>query len=206
MEKDYGKPVDIWAAGVVLAELLFMIEDNCPVVENRQSLFPGKYCFPLSPRPNVALDEEGIPLSMKGDQLELIFDLIGSPDERDVSFVTDEKARLYLSKFKTRRPADLSKKFPSCDPEGLKLITEMLQFNPFFRPSIESILKHPYFSKVTRFGTVQPAKEQIRLAFEASSKVSVAELRALIVNEVKSFHSQPATLKLVKTTEPAAKS
>jgi len=50
MEKDYGKPVDIWAAGVIFGELLLMIEENCPRFEDRNCLFAGKYCFPLSPK------------------------------------------------------------------------------------------------------------------------------------------------------------
>ena len=56
MEKDYGQAVDIWAAGVIFAELLLMIEGNCPKVENRGCLFAGKYCFPLSPKKGQALD------------------------------------------------------------------------------------------------------------------------------------------------------
>jgi len=39
-----------------------------------------------------------------------------------MSFVTDEKARVYLERFTPRKPADLRVKFPKCEPEGLKLI------------------------------------------------------------------------------------
>ena len=50
MEKDYGKAVDIWSAGVIFGELLKMVEANCPKFEERKCLFPGGYCFPLSPK------------------------------------------------------------------------------------------------------------------------------------------------------------
>lgn len=92
MEKDYGKAVDIWSAGVIFGELLMMIEGNCSKFEERECLFPGKHCFPLSPKRKQELDEDGIPESGKDDQLQLIFELIGTPKREDLSFVTDEKA------------------------------------------------------------------------------------------------------------------
>jgi mitogen-activated protein kinase 1/3 len=49
MEKDYGKAVDIWSAGVIFGELLKTIEEHCPIFEERTCLFPGNHCFPLSP-------------------------------------------------------------------------------------------------------------------------------------------------------------
>lgn len=48
LEKDYGKPVDIWACGVILAELFRCMETTCKF-KDRKSLFVGKSCYPLSP-------------------------------------------------------------------------------------------------------------------------------------------------------------
>jgi hypothetical protein len=107
MEKDYGKAVDIWSAGVIFGELLKTIEEHCPIFEERTCLFPGNHCFPLSPNRKKELDNDGIPKNGKDDQLEFIFDIIGSPKSDDISFVTDEKARIYLTRFKPREPADL---------------------------------------------------------------------------------------------------
>ena len=99
MEKDYGKEVDIWAAGVIFGELLYSLEPNCPNFDKRRCLFPGKFCFPLSPNKDAEIDEIGIPLSMKKDQLDLIFNMIGTPDDADLSFITDDKAIKYLKRF-----------------------------------------------------------------------------------------------------------
>jgi serine/threonine protein kinase len=30
LEKDYGEPIDVWAAGCIFAELLTMMQDNVP--------------------------------------------------------------------------------------------------------------------------------------------------------------------------------
>ena len=61
MEKDYGKPVDIWSVGVIMGELLYAIQGNLPEGVSRKCLFPGKFCFPLSPNKNAELDDDGIP-------------------------------------------------------------------------------------------------------------------------------------------------
>ena len=114
MEKDYGKEVDVWATGVIFGELLFTLQANCPDFANRKCLFPGKYCFPLSPNKNAEIDEIGIPLQQKYDQLDLIFNMTGTPAPEDMSFVTDEKAIRYLERFRTRAPMNLREKYPEC--------------------------------------------------------------------------------------------
>lgn len=160
-----------------------MIEVNCPNFAERHCLFPGGYCFPLSPKRNQKLDEDGIPIDNKNDQLEHIFALIGTPNETDTSFVTDEKARLYLNQFAAKSPG-FEKRFPSCEPSGLKLLAEMLQFNPFFRPTIEECLQSPYFEKVSQFSAVQHAPSKVDFAFEHAKYTSFGELRKLIVKEI----------------------
>ena len=88
-EKDYGKPVDIWAVGVIFGELLSMLEENCADKTERKSLFPGKFCFPLSPNPKAEKDDYGIPIPQDNDMLDYIFNMIGTPGESDLSFITD---------------------------------------------------------------------------------------------------------------------
>ena len=53
-------------------------------------IFSGSHCFPLSPK-KVVFDADGLP-STEGDVLESIFDLIGTPDETDLAFITDIQA------------------------------------------------------------------------------------------------------------------
>ena len=90
LEKDYGESIDIWAVGCIFAELLSMMQDNYPNINDRKPLFPGGSCFPLSPDKNRKAGPDGFPLNSKKDQLDTIFDVIGKrncPD--DVSFFTD---------------------------------------------------------------------------------------------------------------------
>lgn len=98
LEKDYGPAIDVWAVGCIFAELLGMMKENAPTFMDRQPLFPGKSCFPLSPAKNPTEQRKGFPFS-SNDQLAIICAVIGSPNESDKSFVTDLKALEYLEQF-----------------------------------------------------------------------------------------------------------
>ena len=169
MEKDYGKEVDIWSTGIIFGELLNTLEQNCPDFKRRKCLFPGKHCFPLSPNKNGDIDDIGIPISQKNDQLDLVFNMIGSPSEDDMSFVTDEKAVKYLQKFTERPPVNLRERYPQGSDEALDLLTQMLQFNPFNRPTVEQLLANTYFDDVRQFSQAVDAPFEIDFDFETST-------------------------------------
>ena len=49
LDKDYNKPIDIWSAGCIFGQLLKMQKCVCADSLQRFPLFPGKYCYPVSP-------------------------------------------------------------------------------------------------------------------------------------------------------------
>jgi len=61
LEKDYGESIDTWAVGCIFAELLSMMQDNYPNINDRKPLFPGGSCFPLSPDNSGAKNTSGMP-------------------------------------------------------------------------------------------------------------------------------------------------
>lgn len=91
MEGTYTDKVDIWSLGCVLAEIQGLIKENCPAIENRQALFPGGSCFPLSPTLKQQDEEQHnkkLNISDK-DQLNLILKVLGPLKENDISFIKD---------------------------------------------------------------------------------------------------------------------
>jgi len=42
----------------------------------------------------------------------MIFNILGTPKEEDIAFVTDQKANDYLKSYKPQPRVDLSKKYP----------------------------------------------------------------------------------------------
>lgn len=80
MSEYYSYGVDIWSLGCIFAELLNMMKDNVPDHRDRQPLFPGTSCYPLSPSTANSSPEEK-QKKLKNDQLGKIFYVLGSPDE-----------------------------------------------------------------------------------------------------------------------------
>lgn len=132
LEKDYGPGIDVWAVGCIFAELLGMMRENAPTFMDRQPLFPGKSCFPLSPAKNPTEQRKGFPFS-SNDQLAIIFAVIGTPTESDKSFVTDLKALEYLEQFADAPRAKIKDKYPGSSEEAIDFLEKVLIFNPYYR-------------------------------------------------------------------------
>ena len=86
--KVYSTAIDMWSVGCIFAELLGMMKESAATYLERKPLFPGKSCFPLSPDRHARIQANGFPVA-KDDQLALIFDVLGTPEENDIAFVTD---------------------------------------------------------------------------------------------------------------------
>ena len=134
--QNYDTAVDIWSAGCIFAELLSMQKKNVSDYRKRRALFPGKSCFPLTGRGSS-------PYNDSYDQLNVIFDVIGTPSKED--YVEFANVGGYLEKLERKRPKDLKKDmWPGCDDRAIDLLLRMLTFNPKRRISVDDALKHPF--------------------------------------------------------------
>jgi len=57
LQRAYTDAIDLWAAGCIFAELLELLPGG-PQCEERSPLFPGRRCYPLSPRRNSNMPPE----------------------------------------------------------------------------------------------------------------------------------------------------
>jgi len=147
LEKVYSTAIDVWATGCIFAELLGMIKTNMGNYRNRQALFPGTSCFPLSPSKNPTLEIAGYPVSPR-DQLKIILNLKGTLTEADISFVNDDKAIDYLKDLPKSKKKSLKHLFPNEDKAALSLLKKMLSFNPHLRITVKEALRHEYFADI----------------------------------------------------------
>jgi len=110
-----------------------MQEGSVGEYQHRQPLFPGKSCFPLSAdRPTSYADQV--------DQLNVIFDVIGTPTEEDVASIGNVGD--YLKKLLTKKSKDLSTLYKAAGKDAIDLLSKMLQFNPSKRCTVEDAIKH----------------------------------------------------------------
>ena len=135
----YTAAVDIWSLGCILGELLSMQQGNVATYQDRNPLFPGGTCFPLSGDGDLKNDE-------KVDQLSAIFGVLGTPSADDVASIG--KANEYIKSLGKMKPKPFEQIYPAAHPMALDLLKRMLQFNPKRRCSAAEALEHEFFSGV----------------------------------------------------------
>ena len=100
--------------------------------------FASKNCFPLSPltgKQNSNLDDDQLP-PPNGHILDSIFNLLGTPSQAEMLWMSDEVAIQFTKKFTPRPRKNFTHEFAKVGPEGCALLDKMLQFNPYLRPTI----------------------------------------------------------------------
>ena len=134
------------------------------------------------------VDHNGFPVA-RDDQLAVIFDVLGTPNDDDISYVTDAKAIGYLKSFTPIERINMAAKYPGANQDGIDLLNRMLQFNPYFRISVDEALNHPFFTRVRKPHKERESNEQITLDFEAES-LDRSRLRQLFVEIILDFQSE----------------
>lgn len=124
--REYGAPVDMWALGTILAEML-----------NLKPLFPGaseidqvyKICECLGdPSASHGQDERGRQIG-------------GGPWNTGIKL-----AKNVGFSFPKRKPVDFKGLFNSTVPQSLiDCIADLLRYNPRFRMTAAQLMDHPYF-------------------------------------------------------------
>lgn len=142
MNEFYSYSIDMWSVGCIFAELLSMMESNFPDPFSRVPLFPGKSCYPLSPGTAVNPNQQSKEEREKGDQLNIIFEVIGTPapDDAIEEFLETQESVEYVRRQAPRPRADLAAKYPATEASGIALLQRLLQFNPNKRPTAEQAL------------------------------------------------------------------
>mmetsp|Transcript_9660 Transcript_9660/g.18901 ORF Transcript_9660/g.18901 Transcript_9660/m.18901 type:complete len:419 (+) Transcript_9660:8077-9333(+) len=187
LEREYTKAIDVWSAGCVIAELCGMQRENAPTFMDRSPLFPGNSCFPLSPDHHTKMRRAGFP-SSNSDQLNVIFDIIGTPSEDDTNYITDDKAMLYLKSFTHRERKSLRLIYPSSDQSLIELMDSMLFFKPSIRITFDQALTHPYFDSIRDPSKEMLAEVPLDFEFERIENMTVETLRSLFVQEIMKYH------------------
>lgn len=196
MNDYYSYSLDMWSVGCIFAELLSMMKENFPDPFSRVPLFPGKSCYPLSPGTELINPTNQLTTKEdreKGDQLSIIFQVIGtpSPDEDISDFLESQDSVDYVRKLPQRPRANLAEKYPATDPSGIALLMRMLEFNPNKRPSAQEALEDPYFDDIRLPEQEKFETPLINLAFddEGRSDLPMEELRAMITEQITKLNS-----------------
>lgn len=176
LEKKYNSAIDVWSVGCILGELTGMLEQNSKSFKDRKVLFPGKACYPLSPPKDPDAKYKKVndfPHSVS-DQLSVIFDVLGTPD--DISFITDEKAKNYIKSFGKIEKKPFNKMYDFMPPEIEDFLEKSLQFDPNKRLTIFEALKHPLFNDV---------RGQYETNISIEGEPVITDIESLTIEEIK---------------------
>ncbi|KAI3463719.1 hypothetical protein Pfo_020382 [Paulownia fortunei] len=124
-------------------------------------------------------------------QLDLITDMLGTPQPESLARIRNEKARRYLSSMQKKGPIPFVQKFHNVDLLALRLLERLLAFDPKDRPTAEEALSDPYFhglANVNREPSSQPIS-QLEFEFERR-KLTIDDVRELIYREILEYHPQ----------------
>jgi len=174
-EREYLMALDMWAVGCILAELLEMIKETCPDPSDRKPLFPGASSFPLSADDHNAWKDSR-------DQLNVIFDVIGTPSRSELQSMTNIRARRYLQSLQKRSPIDFRKRFPGANAKVLDLLRGLLRFNYSKRFTVEQALSHKFFKNI-RVKETEMRSKKIKFDFE-DIPIKLQTIKELIIDEI----------------------
>ena len=125
------------------------------------------------------------------DQMNIIMNLIGSPSEIDLNFLSRSDIKEYCKNFGDIQPLNFHSLYPHASADAIDLLTHMLKFNPHLRFDVDQCLAHRFFDSVRKISINSDVKQikQIGLDFEHDNiHLNQKDLRSLFLREINKFN------------------
>eukprot|EP00930_Biecheleria_cincta_P061717 TRINITY_DN47282_c0_g1_i1.p1 TRINITY_DN47282_c0_g1~~TRINITY_DN47282_c0_g1_i1.p1 ORF type:complete len:419 (-),score=82.31 TRINITY_DN47282_c0_g1_i1:69-1325(-) len=185
LQDDYNQQIDVWSVGCIYAELIQMLEGTH--LEDRGPLFPGSSCYPLSPDRKHRKDPK---FHTKGstDQLNVIFDLLGTPSEDDINSLQKDAAKSHIRACERKQRRGVRSRFPHAPEASIDLLEQMLVFQPSGRIRVDSALEHRLFMGIRDQTLETVAPQQVSLDFDKDTDLGESALRKGFAEEISKFH------------------
>ncbi|KAH6811007.1 Protein kinase superfamily protein [Perilla frutescens var. frutescens] len=122
-------------------------------------------------------------------QLGLITELLGSPEDSDLGFLRSDNARRYIKQLPLVQKQPFSLKFPDISHVAIDLAERMLVFDPAKRITVEEALNHPFLSSLHEINEEPTCPSPFVFDFEQSS-LSEEDIKELIWMESLKFNPE----------------
>ncbi|PRQ33809.1 putative mitogen-activated protein kinase CMGC-MAPK family [Rosa chinensis] len=121
-------------------------------------------------------------------QLGLITELLGSPEDSNLGFLRSENAKKYVKQLPHVPKKPFAQKFPNVSPVAIDLAEKMLVFDPSKRITVEEALNHPYLSSLHAINEEPICPSPFVFDFEQAS-LDEEDIKELVWRE--SLHFNP---------------
>ncbi|KAK8853210.1 hypothetical protein IAR55_003912 [Kwoniella newhampshirensis] len=130
------------------------------------------------------------------DQLNLILEVLGTPDNETLAKVGSEKACAYIKTLPHYDKQEYSDLLPNADPEAIDLLSQLLTFDPAVRINVIAALAHPYLASYHDESDEPSCPEIFEKWEQVESLTTIEELKEAISREIAEFREE------VRTVEP----
>ncbi|KAK3206119.1 hypothetical protein Dsin_020165 [Dipteronia sinensis] len=120
-------------------------------------------------------------------QLTLITELLGSPDDSDLGFLRSDNARKYVKQLPHVPKQPFAVKFPNLSPVAIDLAEKMLVFDPAKRITVEEAMNHPFLSSLHEINEEPTCPYPFVFDFEQAS-LNEEDIKELIYKECLNFN------------------
>jgi serine/threonine protein kinase len=130
-----------------------------------------------------------LPGTDSNQQLEIIFNLIGTPSIEDIHKIPLLRSREKVLRMHKRPPKDFSTLFKEANPLALDLLKKLLAFDPDKRITVEQALNHPYLESL-HYPADEPTTVPVSFFdFEYERQVlTTRNLKDLMYEEILLYH------------------
>uniref|UniRef100_A0ACD5TN91 Uncharacterized protein n=3 Tax=Avena sativa TaxID=4498 RepID=A0ACD5TN91_AVESA len=123
-------------------------------------------------------------------QLKLITELIGSPDDSSLGFLRSDNARRYMKQLPQYPRQDFRLRFRNMSDGAVDLLERMLVFDPSRRITVDEALHHPYLASLHDINEEPTCPASFSFDFEQPS-FTEEHMKELIWRETLAFNPDP---------------
>lgn len=120
-------------------------------------------------------------------QLKLIMKVVGTPNEANLGFVSNQKARKFVLNLPKYEAVNLSSLYPMASDEGLDLLYKMLIIDPNKRISVQDALGHAYFRECRDPECEKRATRKINWGEIETCELTKTNLQRLLMSDFRAL-------------------
>eukprot|EP00945_MAST-04E_sp_MAST-4E-sp1_P001112 g1112.t1 len=122
-------------------------------------------------------------------ELKIICDVLGSPSESELGFITSSKARRFMDGMRKKKKVPWKEVFPKYEnKDAFELLERMCVFDPRGRISVEDALAHPYMESLHHPEDEPVAEKQFEFRFNDKTELTKKRLQDLMYEQSLHFH------------------